>query len=57
MLTRENPAIERYSPEQDPEFEERLKSPALELVEGFLTEREQFITLLRSIIVLGLAAQ
>lgn len=49
MLTQTNPAIQRYDPESDSEFEERLKSPAHELVEGFLTERDQLATLLGSL--------
>jgi uncharacterized damage-inducible protein DinB len=49
MLTLDSPPVARYSPETDTEFEERLRSPAQELVEGFLTEREQFLTLLGSL--------
>lgn len=49
MLTQNNPAIEPYEPEGDPEFGEKLKSTAAELLDGFLTEREQLATLLESL--------
>jgi hypothetical protein len=49
LLTQTNPAIVPYYPEQDSEFEEKLRSTAGELLEGFLAEREQLVTLLESL--------
>jgi DinB superfamily len=49
LLTQTNPAIVPYYPEQDSEFEEKLRSTAGELLEGFLAEREQLVTLLASL--------
>jgi hypothetical protein len=49
MLTHSDPPIGRYEPDGDPEFEEKLKSTACELLEGFRTEREQLTTLLDSL--------
>lgn len=49
MLTQANPSIVPYSPDQDSEFGEKLQSQAAELVEGFLAEREQLVTLLASL--------
>ena len=49
MLTRSNPIIVSYEPEGDPEFEEKLKSTAAELLDGFLMERDQLVTLLESL--------
>jgi len=49
MLTRVNPPIPPYLSGNDAEFEEKLKSPAAELVAAFLTEREQLLTLLESL--------
>jgi uncharacterized damage-inducible protein DinB len=49
MLTQSNPAIGRYEPDGDTEFQEKLKSTTGELLEGFRTEREQFATLLDSL--------
>jgi hypothetical protein len=49
MLTQNSPIISRYEPNGDPEFEQRLRATAAELVEGLLTEREQLVTLLDSL--------
>ncbi len=49
MLTQVNPALTSYDPAHDDEFYEKLKSPAAELLEGLLTEREQLLTLLDSL--------
>lgn len=49
MLTQVNPAIAPYEPDPDPEFEQKLKSDTAELLEGFLTERDQLVTLLASL--------
>lgn len=49
MLTKSNPLIEPYEPDADSEFEEKLRSGAGELVQGFLAERDQFLTLLASL--------
>ena len=49
LLTQTSPAIVPYYPEQDSEFEEKLRSPAAELLSGFLVEREQLVTLLASL--------
>ncbi len=49
LLTQNHPTIVPYTTEGDSEFEEKLKCPGAELEEGFLTEREQFITLLASL--------
>jgi len=49
LLTQTSPSIVPYDPAHDMEFPEKLKSPAAELLEGFLTEREQLVTLLDSL--------
>lgn len=49
LLTQANPSIAAFHPEHDPEFEEKLKSPTAELLQGFLTERDQLVTLLASL--------
>lgn len=49
MLTEANPGIAPYSSENDPEFEQKLRSSAAELVAAFLAEREQLLTLLESL--------
>lgn len=49
MLTEVNPALTSYDPAHDEEFLDKLKSPAAELLDGLLTEREQLLTLLDSL--------
>jgi hypothetical protein len=49
MLTRDHPTIEPYDPDKDLGFAERIPLPASELIEGFLAERDQFVTLLDSL--------
>ncbi len=49
MLTQSNPLLTPYSPEDDSEFEQKMKSTAAELLEGFLAEREQLLALLSSL--------
>jgi len=49
MLTETNPSIAPYGPENDPEFDEKMKCSCAELVEGYLAEREQFLALLTSL--------
>lgn len=49
MLTQSDPLISPYEPDGDPEFDQKLKSTAAELVQGFLTERDQLATLLQSL--------
>jgi hypothetical protein len=49
MLTQDNPSVVPYNPDHDPEFMVMLQTPARELIEGFLGEREQLVTLLGSL--------
>jgi uncharacterized damage-inducible protein DinB len=49
MLTETNPPITPYGPEDDSEFQEKLKSTGAELVDGFLAHREEFLALLASL--------
>jgi len=42
MLAQDNPAIARYDPEGDAEFEQLAKRPAVESIPAFLEARAQF---------------
>jgi hypothetical protein len=49
MLTERNPHIKPYGPENDPEFDEKLKHTCVELLEGFFEDREELLALLDSL--------
>jgi len=49
MLTDTNPSLEPYGPDNDREFEEKMKSPGCEVVEGLLADREELVALMESL--------
>lgn len=49
MLTETNPPIEPYGPDNDREFDEKMKSPGCEIIEGLLADREELVALLESL--------
>jgi hypothetical protein len=49
MLAQENPSIESYNPERDPQFEKLLEQQGTECLSGFLSARTRFTQRLESL--------